>query len=226
MSKLPFPILFEDYYLLVINKPANLVVEFDSRHPSVEQFVKAYFQAQHPNKKTPFVGIVHRLDRPVSGVLLIAKTKQAFVECGKQFENRTTEKKYLAQVSGAPPLAAGLLTHWLKKDHAQKRSWIFDQPGKDRVECSLVYKKLASDNKNNFLEIKLLTGRFHQIRAQLSFIGCFISGDAKYGSKEFVGENRIALHAISLSILHPKTNENMLFEAPLPDYFSKAIKLG
>ena len=219
MSKLPFPVIFEDYYLLVINKPAGMVVEYDSRHSSVEQYVRDYFQSQHPSRKTPFVGIVHRLDRPVSGVLLIAKTKQALVECGKQFENRTTEKRYIAHIEGKPAESEGILKHWLLKDHKLKRSFVFDQPGKDRQECKLEYKVLSNEKHKNLLEISLLTGRFHQIRAQLAYIGCPIVGDIKYGAKLKIGDNKIALHAASLQILHPKTGVKMEWKVPLPIYF-------
>ncbi len=219
MSKLPLQIIFEDYYLLVINKPAGMVVEYDSWHPSVEQSVREYFKSQHPSRKEPFVGIVHRLDRPVSGVLLIAKTKQALVECGKQFENRTTEKKYIAKVEGSPVQPQGILKHWLLKDYKLKRSFVFDQPGKNRQESILEYKVMSNEKNNHLLEIKLHTGRFHQIRAQFAFIGCPIVGDVKYGSKVILGDNKIALHAVSLQMLHPKTGEEMEWKVPLPVYF-------
>lgn len=226
MPGFPFQIIFEDYYLLVINKPAGLIVEQDSRFPSVEQFIISDLKKQHPGKHKPFVGIVHRLDRLVSGVLLVAKTKQALISCNKQFEDRSTEKRYQAIISGSPAADGGTLTHWLYKDVKGKKAIIYDHEAKNTLECSLNYEVVQKSREWSLVNILLNTGRFHQIRAQMAHIGCPVAGDITYGSKYYFGEGRIGLHATSLTITHPKSGERMTFEAPLPDYFSEIILSG
>jgi 23S rRNA pseudouridine1911/1915/1917 synthase len=217
-------ILFEDYYLLIVDKPAGLSSESGkARHPSAEDWALQYFTSslmQNSTSKrlkaTPFLRVAHRLDRVASGVLVFAKTKAALTGIMEQFERRETEKIYRAVVAKAPALASGALNNWLKKDVEGKKALIFDRAERDSVPCALEYNVLEQKNTGALLEIKLLTGRYHQIRAQLAHIGCPIAGDVLYGGKPW-RENTVKLHAQTLAFKHPKTGVEMRIEAPTPE---------
>lgn len=211
------PILYESKWLLAINKPAGLVVEQAPHFPSVEDWAQHYISKYE--KKT-YVGIIHRLDRSVSGALLLAKRKAALKDLNEQFRERRVQKTYLALVENEPPQAQGTLTHWLRKDQAAKKALVFDKKVKDSVECRLDYKIAGKNDAGFILEIQLHTGKFHQIRAQLAAIGCPILGDSKYGAILPYQPEAIALHAWRLSFLDPLTSDQILLEAPLPMPFS------
>lgn len=191
---------------LVVNKPGGLLVErslYD--FPSVEVEVENYLKAQ---SMRPFVGIVHRLDRAVSGVLLVAKKKQALKLLNEQFRDRKVKKRYWALVENAPPQAQGLLSGWLLKDQLQKKAFIFEQQRTGTLACSLEYKSLGQKSGLTWLEIDLHTGKFHQIRAQLAAIHCPIAGDEKYGAtSSSYARDAIALHARSLGFFDPSTGK-------------------
>ncbi len=210
-------ILFEDNYILAINKPADLQVEADAwGNPSVERAVAEYFKTAFPWKKQLIVGIVHRLDRPASGILILAKTPLALKLINQQFEQRTVVKKYLALVEGKMPDDAGEIIDWLKKDSTERRAVVSTQNDAQAQESRLIYKVLETGKDKSLLAIELLTGRYHQIRAQLSARGCPIVGDKRYGSSLSAGEV-ICLHAHQLTFKHPKTGETMTIEAPPPN---------
>lgn len=212
------PILFEDNYLLVINKPPGLQVERDHwGNPSVEDRVGEYFQENFPWKKQLIVGIVHRLDRPVSGVLILAKTRMALKQLNRQFEERKVKKTYLAWVENKPPKRKGELVHWLKKSDKLRKAIVTTEKNKHAKQARLRYRVRHSANDRTLLDVLLLTGRYHQIRAQLGAIGSPIVGDEKYGSKIKSEGGEIALQSNSLTISHPKTQETMCFEAPPPE---------
>lgn len=211
------PILYESKWLLAVNKPANLLVEHSPHFPSVEDWAQHHISRQ---EKKPFIGIIHRLDRAVSGVLLLAKRKAALKDLNEQFRERQVQKIYLALVEKAPPNQQGTLTNWLRKDQAAKKAIVFDKPVEEAVKCSLDYR-LAGKNASGFiLEIQLHTGKFHQIRAQLATIGCPILGDVKYGATLPYRAGLIALHAWKLSFKDPLTGDQVLLEAPIPAPFA------
>ncbi len=210
------PILYESKWLLAVNKPAGLVVEHSPSHPSVEDWAVHYLKKKEPK---PFIGIIHRLDRTVSGVLLLAKRRAALKDLNKQFLQRRVEKIYLARVEHAPPKDQDTLIHWLRKDLKLKQAKIFEHPVPDAVECKLTYKTLTQDEAGAILEIHLHSGKFHQIRAQLTAIGCPILGDAKYGATRPWQPEAIALHAWKLSFTDPLTNQAVHLKTPLPPFF-------
>lgn len=199
-------ILYESSWLLAIDKPAGLLVEKSPYYPSVEVWAEEYI-AQQTQK--PFVGIVHRLDRPVSGVLLLAKKKAALKDLNAQFSQHQIQKIYLALVEALPPKPADVLVHWLKKDLKNKKALVFNKPTKDAVECRLDYHLREKIGPYQLLEIHLHTGKFHQIRAQLAAIGCPIIGDEKYGATIPYQPESIALHAWKL------TTYDLLTQLPL-----------
>lgn len=212
IKKIEVPeILFEDYYIIVINKPAGLLSENDAfENPSAEGWVKRHLQLLHPKNKNIFTGLPHRLDRPVSGVMLFAKTKSALTNLNDQFSKGLVVKKYIALAENIPEKKRDRLVHFHKKNAMQKRADISARPVAGYTKCSLEYTvdEVLSDNTVK-IKIDLHTGKYHQIRAQLSFIGCPVIGDKLYGSVKKYEENKICLHAFSLEFFHPKTGEPM-----------------
>lgn len=208
------PVLAETPQWLAINKPAGLLVEHSQwGYPSVEDEVMAYLAEQ---TRKPFVGIVHRLDRAVSGALLLAKKKQTLKDLNEQFRQHTVKKQYWALVEKAPEEAAATLSGWLWKDQQNKKAILYDHQVSGALACSLAYRTLQVSAAGAWLEIDLHTGKFHQIRVQLAAIGCPIVGDEKYGaSKEYLPD-AIALHACRLVFTDPITHEKVIITAPKP----------
>jgi 23S rRNA pseudouridine1911/1915/1917 synthase len=205
-------ILFEDKWLLVINKPAGLLTESGDRpHPSAEKAGLDYLRAGPRG----YLRAAHRLDRPTSGVLLLAKTKSALTHLMAQFEQRQTEKRYRAWVQGLPPVPQGQLTHWLYRDPTGKKALIsaVEQPGSQLAE--LHYTLVQTNGPAALLEIHPKTGRYHQIRAQLAHIGCPVVGDVTYGGPAWQ-EAAIQLQACSLRFRHPNTAADLTITAPYP----------
>ena len=164
-------------------------------------------------KREPFVGVVHRLDRPVSGVLVLAKKKSTLKLLNQQFAEHRTTKRYKAIVSQRPSADSATLTHYIYVNNKFKKAEIYTSPRKDAHECRLIYRVEKALKNGYLLDIQLLTGKFHQIRAQLSFIGCPILGDEKYGSILPYRKDAIALHAYQLEFNDLETNEKLTFEA-------------
>ncbi len=216
-------ILFEDAHLLVINKPAGLTTESGTfSHPSAEnearELLAQKLNAQlgdSPFRAAPYLRAVHRLDRPVSGVLILAKNKAALSQLMTQFENRIPVKTYVGIVQNLPETLASPLVHFLKKDETGRKALLFnaEQPGARRAE--LAFSILKKSETSTLLELRPATGRFHQIRAQLAHIGCPVVGDTLYGGT-FWRENEIQLHAVSLKFDHPTTGERLEIRAALP----------
>ena len=202
-------VLFETAQLLVVHKPCGLVVERDPHgYASVEEWAFRYLSGK--TRKPPFVGIVHRLDRPVSGVLLIAKKKSALKALNRQFEVRSVEKTYLAVVEKAPEKPQGELKHWIVKDPKNKRAHIVQEGAKDASPAQLTYKLLETrPDGTALLEVHPLTGKYHQIRVQLAAIGCPIIGDEKYGATRAYHPDCIALQAWKLKFRDPVTEEEI-----------------
>ena len=207
-------ILYEDNYLMAVNKPAGLRSE---GNPGLESEVAFFLKEKYPWKRQLITGVVHRLDRPVSGVMLFALTPMALKELGKQFGNRTVQKFYLALCASPPPANSGELSHWLLKDSKNKKAAVFDHAVKDAQLASLRYQVLEEKQGLFLLEIELLTGRYHQIRAQLCAVSVPIVGDVKYGSNLSVSGAGICLHAYRLIVRHPKTGDMLELTAPAPN---------
>lgn len=208
------PILSETPQWIAVNKPAGLLVEHSQwGYPSVEDEVMAHVSTQ---TRKPFVGIVHRLDRAVSGALLLAKKKQALKDLNEQFRLHTVKKQYWALVENVPEQSAATLSGWLWKDQQNKKAILYDYQTPGALACSLEYRTLQTTAAGAWLEIDLHTGKFHQIRVQLAAIGCPIIGDEKYGAKQLYMPDAIALHACRLVFADPITHEKVIITAPKP----------
>lgn len=209
-------ILQETTHWLAINKPSGLTVEPVWDYPSVEAQVYNYLK-QTSRREKPFLGIVHRLDRPVSGVLLLAKKKSALRFLNEQFAERRVQKNYWAICAGQPPQSTGLLEHHLIKDQKERRSEVFPAARKGSSLVQLSYRVLHTEAHRSWLEVELHTGKYHQIRAQLAAIACPIVGDTKYDSTQADRENCIALHARSLEFYDPlEPRQKVCCQAPIP----------
>lgn len=210
-------IIYEDNHLIVINKPVGKLVQGDETGDEpLSETVKSYIKEKYNKPGNVYLGVVHRLDRPTSGVLLFAKTSKALSRLNKQFKERETKKTYWAIVENKPSKNDERLIHHLKRNHKQNKSYAYPKPVKDSKKAILNYKLVRSLNNYHLLAIDLETGRHHQIRAQLSAIGCVIKGDLKYGAKRSNADGGIYLHAKSLEILHPVKKNVMTFKADLP----------
>ncbi len=211
-------IIFENGDYLVVNKPAGLITEVNPfESPTVESLVFDYLPR---SKKKPFVGVVHRLDRVTSGVMIFAKKKSILKKLNGFFQEKQVQKTYWAVTEKIPEASSGVLEHYLFKDQKNKKAVIFQNKKKDAKPCKLVYKLLRESNGLFLLEIQPLTGRFHQIRAQLAFTGCPIIGDEKYGSTTEFPRLTIGLHARELSFPDlEKGRGEVRYSAPVPDHF-------
>lgn len=209
----PF-ILVETKTWLAVNKPAGISVERQlGASDTLEDLVLHYLSQK---ESRPFLGIVHRLDRLTSGVLLLAKKKNSLRELNLQFSSGRTTKIYLALTLNAPNEKQGTLRHWLQKDQTGKKAIIVHAPTKEAKEVTLKYKIRTTTPHGTLWEIQLLSGKFHQIRAQLAASGFPIIGDALYGGTTDPKASGIALHAWKLSFNDPETGVPVHLEAPIP----------
>ena len=210
-------ILFEDNHLLIINKRPGELSQLDKTGDnSVLEKYKLYLKKKHNKKGNVFLGLVNRLDRPTSGVLILAKTSKALSRMNKMLVERKILKKYLAIVEKKPIRKKNTLINFLKKNQKQNKSYIVDQTTKDSKKAILHYTTLKELDNYSLLEISLETGRHHQIRVQLSNIGCFIKGDLKYGSKRSNSDKSICLHANEISFIHPVSKNEIKIKANTP----------
>ena len=210
-------ILFEDNHLLIINKKPGELSQLDKTGDnSILEKYKLYLKKKHNKKGNVFLGLVNRLDRPTSGVLILAKTSKALSRMNKMLVERKILKKYLAIVEKKPIRKKNTLINFLKKNQKQNKSYIVDQTTKDSKKAILHYTTLRELDNYSLLEISLETGRHHQIRVQLSNIGCFIKGDLKYGSKRSNSDKSICLHANEISFIHPVSKNEIKIKANTP----------
>ncbi len=223
-------IIYEDNHLIVVNKKPSEIVQGDKTgDETLPDKIKVYLKEKYKKPGNVFCGVVHRLDRPTSGTVIFARTSKALERLNKQFHDKETTKIYWAIVERKPPLTQGTLVHFLKKNEKQNKSFAFDTEQPNSKRAILHYKLRAASDRYFLLEIELETGRHHQIRCQLSSIGCPIKGDLKYGAKRPNKDGSIALHAYSLKLSHPTTKQEMVFVSEPPkerlwDYFRRYVE--
>lgn len=212
-SSLQLRILFEDNHLIAVHKQSGQPVQPEEGKPtSVEERVKQYIKVTKQKPGDVFLGVIHRLDMPVSGIVLLAKTSKALVRMNEAFKQRDVEKIYTAIVNGTPNPAKALLTHYLLRDDTRRITRAFDKEVKGSQRAQLEYEVTGMQGKNAKLKIILHTGRKHQIRAQLSKIGFPIVGDVKYNAPKPLQDGGIALCATRLAFIHPVTKEKIVIE--------------
>lgn len=210
-------VLFEDNHLIVVNKRVGDIVQGDKTGDSpLSDVVKQYLKEKYNKPGNVYLGVVHRLDRPTSGIVLFAKTSKALPRLNKLFSEGKTKKIYWAVVDNAPININGTLTHWLVRNPKQNKSYAHDKEVPNSKKAVLEYKLLKKLDRYFLLEIDLKTGRHHQIRAQLAAIGCHIKGDLKYGADRSNKDGGIHLHARYLELEHPVQKESIRFTAPPP----------
>ncbi len=210
-------VLYEDNHLIAINKEAGMIVQADKTGDKpMSELVADYIAEKYAKPGKAFIGVVHRIDRPVTGVVLFARTSKALERMNEQFKSREVSKSYWAVVRSAPPKLEDTLVHWLNKDGEKNRVSFYSKEVPGSLRSELYYKCIQEENGFYLLEINPLTGRSHQIRVQLSAIGCPICGDNKYGYPRAYKERFIALHAKKLEFIHPIKKEPICIEAPLP----------
>ncbi len=210
-------ILYEDNHLLVVNKKAGWPVQGDaSGDESVVEMSKAFLKEKYGKPGNVFAGLVHRIDRPVSGLVLIAKTSKALSRMTKSFQSREVEKYYLAVTLGKTPVERGFLEDELLKDRSRNQVRVLSAPRPGSKSARLDYELLAESGGHYLMGIRPLTGRSHQIRVQLAHAGAVIAGDLKYGAPAPLPDKSIALHARSLAFIHPVKKEPLKITAPLP----------
>jgi 23S rRNA pseudouridine1911/1915/1917 synthase len=220
MSQQPvgFSVLFEDNHLLIVNKEAGILVQGDATGDiPLADLAKEYIKQRYNKPGDVFLGVVHRLDRPVSGVVVLARTTKALERMNALFREKETRKIYWAIVKERPVLSEGTLVHWLLKDEKKNKTTAFKQETAGALRAELNFRVIGSVEDRWLLEVNPITGRPHQIRVQLASMGCVISGDVKYGDKTANPDGSIYLHARRLSFVHPVKKESMTFEAPVPD---------
>jgi 23S rRNA pseudouridine1911/1915/1917 synthase len=210
------PILYEDRYLLALNKPAGLSSESGGAgHPSAEAWALEYLR-QTTGRQQPYARVVHRLDRVSSGVLLLAKNKATLQHLMAQFEARAVTKVYLAEVAGDLPAEGGILTHYLGRSADGRSAVVREMPFEGSQPAVCPYRLLERRGGRSLVELVPQTGRFHQLRAQLAFIGCPIIGDERYGGPPWQ-PHAIRLHALRLQVQHPASGQPLSLEAPMPE---------
>ncbi|MBH1958591.1 MAG: RNA pseudouridine synthase [Flavobacteriia bacterium] len=216
-SELDSQIVFEDNHLLIINKKAGQLVQGDKTgDASLLDLIKDFIKKRDQKPGNVFLGLVHRIDRPTSGLVIYAKTSKALTRLTQMVKNREIRKTYWAVVAKETIPQSQRLVHYLQKNEKTNKSTVFIKPTENAKEAILNYQILKSLDNFQLLEIDLETGRHHQIRAQLSKIGVPIKGDLKYGASRSNPDGGIHLHARRLEFIHPVTKENLMVVAPLP----------
>ena len=209
-------VLYEDNHVIVVNKKPSDIVQGDKTGDiTLPDLIKEYLKEKYDKPGNVFCGVVHRLDRPTSGVVVFAKTSKALSRLNEQFREKETNKIYWAVVENKPQKNTSRLENFLRKNEKQNKSYVVNDEAKDAKKAILNYKLLCSSDKYHLLEVTLDTGRHHQIRTQLANIGCIIKGDLKYGAKRSNPDNYIHLHARQLTFTHPTTKELITVVAPV-----------
>lgn len=211
-------VVYEDNHLIIVNKAASEIVQGDKTGDTpLSETVKRYLKEKYHKPGNVFIGVTHRLDRPVSGLVVLAKTGKALARLNGMFRTGGVRKTYLAIVKNRPPAEEGVLTHYLTRNEKQNRSYASDteKPGSKRAV--LHYRILSRSDNYYLIEVDLKTGRHHQIRCQLARIGCPIKGDLKYGFPRSNPDGSICLHARRVCFEHPVSHKLIEVEAPLPE---------
>lgn len=211
-------ILYEDNHIIVVSKTSGEIVQGDKTgDKTLCDSVKEYIKEKYAKPGNVFLGIAHRLDRPVSGIVIFAKTSKALSRLNNMFRDGEVHKLYWAITQNMPQKEEDTLTHWIVRNEKQNKSYAYDREKPGSKKAMLHYKVISRTDNYTLLAVNLMTGRHHQIRCQLSAIGCPIKGDLKYGSRRSNNDGSISLHARKVEFVHPVSKQPMCIEAPVPD---------
>lgn len=211
-------VLYEDNHFIAINKRCGELVQGDrTGDEPLEEKVKRYIREKYEKGGNVFLGVTHRIDRPVSGVVLFARTSKALSRINRMFQEKQVKKTYLAIVQKPPLEPSGTLIHYIRRNEQKNKSYAFAQEVKNSLQAILTYKLIGQSDRYYLLEIDLQTGRHHQIRCQLAAIGCPIRGDLKYGYPRSNENGGIDLHSYKIAFVHPVSLQPIEIVAPVPN---------
>ena len=211
-------VVYEDNHIVVVNKTSSEIVQGDKTGDTpLSEMVKQYLKEKYNKPGNVFIGVTHRLDRPVSGLVVFAKTSKALPRLNEMFRNGEVKKTYWAIVKECPKETEGELVHYLVRNEKQNKSYAYDKEVKNSKKAVLHYKLIGHSQNYYLLEGDLKTGRHHQIRCQLAKMGCPIKGDLKYGSPRSNPDGSICLHARTVQFVHPVSKEMIRLTAPVPE---------
>lgn len=211
-------VVYEDNHIIVVNKAPSEIVQGDKTgDEALPETIKRYLKEKYSKPGNVFLGVVHRLDRPVSGLVVFAKTSKALARLNEMFRSGDVKKSYLALVKNLPKEPEGELVHYLVRNEKQNKSYAYDKEVPHSKKAVLHYKLIARSDNYGLLEVDLKTGRHHQIRCQLAKIGCPIKGDLKYGFPRSNPDGSISLHARKICFIHPVSKEKLELIAPVPE---------
>lgn len=210
-------VLYEDNHIIVVYKQSGEIIQGDKTGDKpLSETIKAWIKEKYAKPGNVFLGVVHRLDRPVSGLVVFAKTSKALSRLNDMFRNGEVKKTYWAMVQTAPDVPEATLTNWLVRNEKQNKSYAYDHDVPNAKPAILKYKTIGHTERYTLLEINLLTGRHHQIRCQLAAIGCPVKGDLKYGARRSNPDGSISLLSHKVEFIHPVSKEKIVVTSPLP----------
>ena len=210
-------VVYEDNHIIIVNKQSGEIVQGDKTGDRpLSDIVKDYIKEKYQKPGAVFLGVVHRLDRPVAGLVVFARTSKALTRLNKMFAEGQVYKTYWALVANTPSNSEGTLEHWLVRNEQQNKSYAYDHEVPRSKKAVLKYRMIGHTNNYTLLEVQLMTGRHHQIRCQLAAMGCPIKGDLKYGAKRSNPDGSISLQSHRVEFEHPVSHETIAIEAPLP----------
>lgn len=212
-------VLYEDNHIIAINKKAGQIVQPDKTgDDALEESVKLFLKTKYNKPGNVFLGVTHRIDRPVSGIVLFAKTSKALARLNQMFQSREIQKTYLVVSRGRPEVPSAKLVHYLVRDQQKNKSFVHKMEVPNSSKSELTYFTEATSDSFTLIRVLPHTGRHHQIRVQMASIGCPITGDVKYGDRRANEDRSICLHAFGLEFKHPVSNEAVKILAPLPNH--------
>ena len=211
-------IVYEDNHLIIVYKHSGEIVQGDKTGDvPLSEDVKCYLKEKYQKPGSVFLGVVHRLDRPVAGLVVFAKTSKALTRLNKMFRDGEVHKTYWAITKNLPPQSEGTLTHWLVRNEKQNKSYAYDHEVPHSKKAILKYRLIGQSDHYCLLEVNLMTGRHHQIRCQLAHMGCPIKGDLKYGTQRSNPDGSICLLAHHVEFVHPVFKQLISLDSPLPE---------
>ena len=211
-------VIYEDNHIIIVSKESGEIVQGDKTGDKpLSEIVKEYIKEKYQKPGAVFLGVVHRLDRPVSGLVMFARTSKALTRLNKMFAEGQVHKTYWAIVKNRPKSPEGTLEHWLVRNEKQNKSYAYDKERPNAKKAILKYRVIGQTDNYTVLEVNLMTGRHHQIRCQLAAMGCPIKGDLKYGAPRSNPDGSISLMSRRVEFVHPVSKETIILEAPLPN---------